>query len=119
MYRPASGAALGPVNERVERTEIEMDRGHRQEMRRRDRNAQFDHINKTAEACLDRGSPVISVDTKKKELVGNFKNGGREWQPAGEPDLSTCTTSRRTLSARRSRTASTTSPPTMASSAWE
>ncbi len=31
--------------------------------------------------------PVISVDTKKKELVGNFKNGGREWQPKGEPDL--------------------------------
>jgi hypothetical protein len=30
---------------------------------------------------------VISVDTKKKELIGNFKNGGREWQPAGEPEL--------------------------------
>jgi hypothetical protein len=52
-----------------------------------DRNAQFEHINKTAEMCLDRGIPVISVDTKKKELVGNFKNGGREWQPEGEPDL--------------------------------
>ena len=52
-----------------------------------DRNAQFAHINKTAETCLERGVPVISVDTKKKELVGNFKNGGREWQPVGEPDL--------------------------------
>jgi hypothetical protein len=52
-----------------------------------DRNAQFEHINKTAEACLERGIPVISVDTKKKELVGNFKNGGREWQPSGEPEL--------------------------------
>jgi hypothetical protein len=52
-----------------------------------DRNAQFEHINAKAEACLERGVPVLSVDTKKKELVGNFKNGGREWQPAGEPEL--------------------------------
>jgi hypothetical protein len=52
-----------------------------------DRNAQFEHINAKAEACLKRGVPVLSVDTKKKELVGNFKNGGREWQPAGEPEL--------------------------------
>ena len=52
-----------------------------------DRNAQFEHINATAQACLDRSVPVISVDTKKKELVGNFKNGGREWQPTGEPEL--------------------------------
>ena len=52
-----------------------------------DRNAQFEHINAKAQACVERGVPVISVDTKKKELVGNFKNGGREWQPKGEPDL--------------------------------
>jgi hypothetical protein len=52
-----------------------------------DRNKQFEHINAMAEQCLDRGVPVISVDTKKKELVGNFKNGGREWQPEGEPEL--------------------------------
>lgn len=52
-----------------------------------DRNAQFEHINAKAEDCLERGVPVISVDTKKKELVGNFKNGGREWQPQGEPEL--------------------------------
>jgi len=52
-----------------------------------DRNAQFKHINKTAETCLERGVPVVSVDSKKKELVGNFKNGGREWQPTGEPEL--------------------------------
>lgn len=51
-----------------------------------DRNAQFEHINKTVKAFQKRGQPVISVDTKKKELVGNFKNGGREWQPVGEPD---------------------------------
>ena len=51
-----------------------------------DRNAQFEHINETAEDFLSRGLPVVSVDTKKKELVGNFKNGGREWQTKGEPD---------------------------------
>ena len=50
-----------------------------------DRNAQFEHINRTADEHLTAGQPVISVDTKKKELVGNFKNGGREWQPKGTP----------------------------------
>ena len=53
-----------------------------------DRNAQFEHINTTAEAFLQRRQPVVSVDTKKKELVGDFKNGGREWQPAGQPEQS-------------------------------
>jgi len=52
-----------------------------------DRNAQFEHINAKAKSCIERGIPVISVDTKKKELIGNFKNGGREWQPQGEPEL--------------------------------
>ncbi|HEX7260595.1 MAG TPA: ISAzo13 family transposase, partial [Luteolibacter sp.] len=50
-----------------------------------DRNAQFEHINAEVKAFLEHGDPVISVDTKKKELVGEFKNGGREWQPIGEP----------------------------------
>jgi hypothetical protein len=52
-----------------------------------DRNAQFEHINAKAQDCVERGVPVISVDTKKKELVGNFKNVGREWHPQGEPEL--------------------------------
>jgi hypothetical protein len=51
-----------------------------------DRDAQFEHINATAQDVVARGEPVISVDTKKKELVGNFKNGGREWQPKGQPE---------------------------------
>jgi len=51
-----------------------------------DRNAQFEHINATAADFLARKQPVISVDTKKKELVGDFKNGGREWQPQGTPE---------------------------------
>lgn len=50
-----------------------------------DRNAQFEHINRTIQAFQQRAQPAISVDTKKKELVGNFKNGGREWQPKGQP----------------------------------
>jgi len=50
-----------------------------------DRNAQFEHINKTVKGFQRRAQPVISVDTKKKELVGEFKNGGREWQPKGQP----------------------------------
>ena len=50
-----------------------------------DRNVQFEHINATADEFLTAGQPVISVDTKKKELVGNFKNAGREWQPKGTP----------------------------------
>lgn len=51
-----------------------------------DRNAQFELINSTAEEYLSKGNPVISVDTKKKELVGDFKNAGREWQPKGTPE---------------------------------
>ncbi|MGH8504326.1 MAG: ISAzo13 family transposase [Gammaproteobacteria bacterium] len=52
-----------------------------------DRNAQFEHINATAARFLAQGEPVISVDTKKKELVGDFKNAGQEWQPPGSPEL--------------------------------
>ena len=51
-----------------------------------DRNAQFEHINATAAAFMARAQPVISVDTKKKELVGDFRNTGREWHPIGEPE---------------------------------
>jgi transposase len=50
-----------------------------------DRNAQFEHINALVRSFLRRGEPVISVDAKKKELVGNFKNAGREWHPKERP----------------------------------
>src|SRR6266702_275391 len=50
-----------------------------------DRDAQFRYINEQARAHQDSGDPVISVDTKKKELVGQFKNAGREWRPQGQP----------------------------------
>ena len=49
-----------------------------------DRNAQFQKINRTGKAFQAQGNPVISVDCKKKELIGNFKNGGREWQARGQ-----------------------------------
>ena len=51
-----------------------------------DRDAQFQHINATVAQALSEGRPVISVDTKKKERVGAFKNAGQEWRPAGEPE---------------------------------
>ena len=50
-----------------------------------DRNAQFEHINAKVVAAQAAGQPVISVDTKKKELVGNYKNGGSDYRPKGEP----------------------------------
>jgi hypothetical protein len=51
-----------------------------------DRNAQFEHINATVKAAIAAGAPAISVDTKKKELVGDFKNGGKELRPKGRPE---------------------------------
>ena len=51
----------------------------------RDRNAQFEFINRKAEAFIGAGNPVISIDTKKKELIGNFKNNGAEYRPKKNP----------------------------------
>ena len=51
-----------------------------------DRDAQFHYINRRAKAFQKQRQPVISVDTKKKELVGQFRNGGREWSPQGQPE---------------------------------
>jgi Rhodopirellula transposase DDE domain len=51
-----------------------------------DRNAQFEQVNAQTKSFLTQGEPVISVDAKKKELVGDFKNPGHEWHPKGEPE---------------------------------
>src|SRR5665811_935373 len=51
-----------------------------------DRDAQFSYLNDQAAGHQEAGDPAISVDTKKKELVGAYKNGGREWRPAGDPE---------------------------------
>jgi hypothetical protein len=50
-----------------------------------DRNAQFEHINAKVIAAQAQQQPVISVDTKKKERIGNFKNGGTDYRPKGDP----------------------------------
>ena len=55
-----------------------------------DRDAQFEHIASQVRLFQRRGQPVVSVDTKKKELVGDFKNAGREWQPEGSPEEVRC-----------------------------
>jgi Rhodopirellula transposase DDE domain len=57
-----------------------------EESQHADRNQQFEYINRKARRYLKQGEPVISVDTKKKELVGDFKNPGREWHPQGQPE---------------------------------
>jgi len=51
-----------------------------------DRDAQFEYINQQVRAFQRAGQPVVSVDSKKRELVGDFKNGSQEWRPAGEPE---------------------------------
>ena len=51
-----------------------------------DRDAQFVHLNESVRTALAAGEPVISVDTKKKELVGDFKNAGKAWRPQGQPE---------------------------------
>src|SRR4051812_15997941 len=51
-----------------------------------DRDAQFQYINRRVKSCQKQGQPVVSVDAKKKELIGRYHNGGREWQPSGEPE---------------------------------
>lgn len=51
-----------------------------------DRDARFQHIAQTVQAAITAGQPAISVDTRKKELVGDFKNGGREYRPTGSPE---------------------------------
>ena len=58
----------------------------REGTRHPDRNAQFEYINTQVKRQLTAGQPAISVDTKKKELIGDFKNAGREWRPQGKPE---------------------------------
>lgn len=65
---------------------LQANRKTREGSKHPDRNAQFEHLNAKVKWSLTRRQPVISVDTKKKELVGNFKNNGRELRPRGEPE---------------------------------
>ncbi len=65
---------------------LQANRKTREGTAHRDRNAQFEYISAQVGRLQKRGQPVVSVDTKKKELVGDFKNSGREWQPQGRPE---------------------------------
>ena len=58
----------------------------REGARHPDRDAQFRYLNEQVRAFGQRGEPVLSVDTKKKELVGQYTHSGREWQPKGDPE---------------------------------
>jgi len=64
---------------------LQANRKTREGLSHPDRNAQFEHINTLVRRFQDRDWPAISVDTKKKELVGDFKNAGRQWRPQGTP----------------------------------
>jgi hypothetical protein len=65
---------------------LQADRKTREGSSHPDRNAQFEHINARVRSFQRRGQPVVSVDSKKRELIGDFKNPGREWQPVGQPE---------------------------------
>jgi transposase len=65
---------------------LQANRKTREGTRHPDRNAQFEHLNERVKKQLAAAEPAISVDTKKKELVGDFKNAGREWHPQGQPE---------------------------------
>lgn len=65
---------------------LQANRKTREGSKHPDRNAQFEYINQQARDALAESQPAISVDTKKKELIGDFKNGGREWCPKGKPE---------------------------------
>ena len=67
-------------------TRLQANRKTREGSHHPDRDAQFHYINDRVKQALAAGEPAISVDTKKKELVGDFKNAGREWRPQGSPE---------------------------------
>ena len=71
---------------RVAGYSLQANRKTREGSQHPDRNAQFEHINQQVTTCLRQRQPVISVDTKKKELVGDFRNPGEEWLPKGKPE---------------------------------
>ena len=85
----AMGHRVSADTVRTELTRLGFSRQHNRKVdegsKHPDRNAQFEHINAKVSAAQKAGQPVISVDTKKKELVGNYKNGGTDYRPKGSP----------------------------------
>ena len=82
---PVSRTVVGELLAQ-EKFSLQANRKTREGSEHPDRDAQFAHINASVTAALTARQPVISVDTKKKELVGDFKNAGREWRPQGNPE---------------------------------
>jgi hypothetical protein len=82
---PVSHATVATLLEQ-EGFSLQANRKTREGGKHPDRNAQFEYINGRVKRFLKRRQPAISVDTKKKELVGDFKNGGREYRPKGRPE---------------------------------
>jgi Rhodopirellula transposase DDE domain len=82
---PVSRTVVGELLAQ-EKFSLQANRKTREGSQHPDRDAQFAHINASVAAALREQQPVISVDTKKKELVGDFKNAGREWRPQGDPE---------------------------------
>jgi len=82
---PVSRTVVGELLAR-EKFSLQANRKTREGSEHPDRDAQFAHINASVTAALAERQPVISVDTKKKELVGDFRNSGREWRPQGNPE---------------------------------
>ena len=80
-----SAASVAPLLRRLGYS-LQANAKTREGAKHRDRDAQFVHINETVRTALASGDPVISVDTKKKELIGDFKNAGRELRPKGDPE---------------------------------
>ena len=80
-----SGRTGGPRSSGPTPTNAQGNRKTREGTSHPDRNAQFEYLNAEVSRFLNRCQPAISVDTKKKELVGPYKNSGREWQKKGEP----------------------------------
>src|SRR5258708_1099806 len=88
LARPGHPVSWGTVARLLRRAgySLQANRKAREGSAHPDRNAQFEFINGRVLAYQRRGRPVLSVDTKKKELLGDFRNGGREWQPSGCPE---------------------------------
>lgn len=87
LGRQGFAASARTVAKELKRQEfsLQSNRKTREGQSHPDRNAQFEYINQQVMTFQRRNQPVISVDTKKKELVGDFRNGGREWRPQGRP----------------------------------
>lgn len=87
LHNQGHGLSAHTVGEILHRQgySLQSNRKTREGAQHPDRNAQFEYLNARVKEFQGRGSPVISVDAKKKELVGDFKNAGREWSPKGQP----------------------------------